>query len=271
MHNLFSRIWITFNELTVQEFDNYWLDFNYQFRLRGSKRVGYRNMIGDIAALTDEVTGEALLGNDGFFQCPFPFWFTEDTGNAHPAAALPFNEVRINYDINKLTDLVICRPGVAGVGTAGSPALVVNALGGKPALVQPEVFAHYGVVHNDERVMMGDAPRDMLLSQAQMVQVAPFKDVTSLTSFDIRLSHSIVAIFFAAQNKSVQAAGLGGEWSNYTTLSALYSGASSASDPTSARRPRFTPRGWAFASPTGSAARVRSCARLARPTTTPCS
>jgi len=29
MHNLFEKVNISFNELVVQEFDNYWLDFNF--------------------------------------------------------------------------------------------------------------------------------------------------------------------------------------------------------------------------------------------------
>src|SRR3989344_5995013 len=33
MHNVIKKCSITFNELVVQEFDNYWLDFNYMFRI----------------------------------------------------------------------------------------------------------------------------------------------------------------------------------------------------------------------------------------------
>jgi hypothetical protein len=67
---------------------------------------------------------------------------------------------------------------------------------------------------------MGDAPRDMLIHQVQDTQNAPFKDITSRTAFDIRLSHSIVLFCFAAQNislLSVNSGQGGGEWSNYTT------------------------------------------------------
>jgi hypothetical protein len=80
-------------------------------------------------------------------------------------------------------------------------------------------MAHYAVVHNDERVKMGDAPRDMLIHQVQATQNAPFKDLSSRSTFDIRLSHSIVLFCFAAQNVTLLEgnSGCGGEWSNYTT------------------------------------------------------
>jgi hypothetical protein len=67
-------------------------------------------------------------------------------------------------------------------------------------------------VHNDERVKMGDAPRDILMHQIQNTQRAAFKDFSTTSSFDLRLSHSIVTFCFAARNYSTT-----GEWSNYTT------------------------------------------------------
>lgn len=221
MHNLFSQIWITFNELTLHQFDNYWLDFRFQFIVRGSKRVGYRNMVGDVASLTNPVGPGFPLGTGAYYSCPFPFWFAEDSGVALPIAALPFNDVKINYNIRNWTQLVVVYPGTLAVGGPGGPGTGIPATTAEvvqfgttntPSLGQPQTNAHYVVVHNDERVKMGDAPRDMLIYQTQEAPVSPFKDVTTQSSFDLRLSHGIVAFFFAAQNYTTP-----GEWSNYTT------------------------------------------------------
>lgn len=222
MHNLFEKVSITFNELTVHEFDNYWMDGNYQFRVRGSKRVGYRNMIGDIDSMTTPVGPSVPLGTGGYFTCVFPFFFGEDSGVALPIAALPFNDVKINYHFRRWEDLIVVYPGTIAVGGPGGPgtgrAATINDVKifgqntRSPVLNDPQTFAHYAVVHNDERVKMGDAPRDILIHQVQAAQPAPFKDISSRSSFDVRLSHSVVVIFFMAQNYS-----LNGEWSNYTT------------------------------------------------------
>ncbi len=229
MHNLFEKINISFNELVVQEFDNFWLDFNFQFRVRGSKRIGYRNMIGDIAAMTTPVAPNTALGTGGFFSVPFPFWFGEDSGIALPVAALPFNDIKINYIFRRFEDLIVVFPGTLAVGGPGGPGtgraatcsdvFVYGQQGQKPSLSCPETLAHYAVVHNDERVKMGDAPRDILIHQIQATQNCPFKDISSKTTFDIRLSHSIVLFAFAAQNTTLLdfGSGCGGEWSNYTT------------------------------------------------------
>lgn len=230
LHNIFERVNITFNELVVHEFDNHWLDNRFQFAVDASKRIGYRNMVGDIAAMTTPVPLDTPLGTGGFFSVPLPFFFTEDSGIALPVAALPFNDIKINYNFRRWQELVVVFPGTLAVGGPGGPGtgraattadvFVVGQQGQQPRFEDPQTNAHYAVVHNDERVKMGDAPRDILMHQIQSTQYAPFKDISTRTSFDIRLSHSIVSFFFEAQNVSllqVNGGSGGGEWSNYTT------------------------------------------------------
>lgn len=231
MHNLFEKVSITFNELVVQEFDNYWLDFNFQFRKRGSKRVGYRNMIGSISSMTNPVGPGLPLGTGGYFSCILPFFFSEDSGIALPVAALPFNEINANYILRPWDQLVVVYPGTSATGGPDGPGTgraatcadvyVFGSQNQKPSLIDPQTQAHYAVVHNDERVKMGDAPRDMLITQIQCAQNAPFKDISTRTTFDIRLSHAIILLAYAAQNVSLLRWGngqCGGEWSNYSTV-----------------------------------------------------
>jgi hypothetical protein len=112
---------------------------------------------------------------------------------------------------------LVLFPGTAAVSPPGSVTATANDVfvvgqSNKPSLQNPQYQAIYAVVHNDERVKMGDAPRDMLIKQVQAAQSSPFKDPASPTSFDIRFSHSIIALYFAAQNTATA-----GEWSNYTS------------------------------------------------------
>ena len=231
MHNLFSHISITFNELTVQEFDNYFLDANAFFTLPASKLLGYRNMIGDIEAMTafaeggdpnDPTNLPTSLGTGGFFQIPLPFWFSLDSGVALPIAALPFNDVKINYTFRRWQELLILEKHIADNAVNPNPSMndiyVWKSTTQQPALIRPGTWVHYAVVHNDERVKMGDAPRDMLIKQTQTIGRKAMNDLTSISSQDLRLSHSIYSFYFMAQNISVlQLGDQGGEWSNYTT------------------------------------------------------
>jgi hypothetical protein len=224
-HNLFNRIYLTHNELTAQEFTSQWLDMYYQFKVPASKRIGYRNMIGDTSNMTTPKGIGQPLGSGSYLNIPFPLWFSVDSGRALPVAALPFNQTKINYEFRNLAECLIVYPGTSG-STGIRPATVndvevVGQPGQRPQFINAETFALYAVVHNDERVRMGDAPRDILMNQIQQVQVQPFLNVATnqLQSFDIRLSHSIKALYFAARNVSVQnqSTNSGAEYSNYTT------------------------------------------------------
>jgi len=224
-HNLFNRIYLTHNELAAQEFTSQWFDFHYQFQVPASKRTGYRNMIGDISAMTTPRGINEPLGTGGYLSIPLPLWFSVDSGRALPIAALPYNETKINFEFRRASELLIVYPGTSG-GGGTRPATVndVHVVGDpnqKPYFINPETYARYAVVHNDERMKMGQAPRDILMYQTQQVQVQPFRSVADnqLQSFDIRLSHSIIALYFAARNTSIQmvSTNSGAEHSNYTT------------------------------------------------------
>lgn len=235
MHNLVRNVQIEFNDLQVQEFDNYWLDDNFEWRCPANKRQGYLNMIGMISSFTSPVGGVTALPG-GHLSLPIPFFFGEDSGIALPVAALPFNDIKITYDFRDWRELVIVTPGPAAVlpvlGAATINSVVQYQLTGTPPTLTPttlppflhnvETFAHYAIVHNDERVKMGDAPRDILIHQIQETKPVPFKDLTSRSHFDIRFSHAIVMFTFKARNHSLQHAfsgQYGFDQSNYTTYS----------------------------------------------------
>lgn len=225
MHNLVRHGEIEFNDLVVQEFESSWFDDNFQLRAPGEKRVGYRNMVGMTSAWTLPVGIGASVGG-GALTLPLPIFFQEDSGVALPVAALPFNDVRITLDFRPFNELIIINPGTTAV-TVNNIVPYINGVAQNsavPQLTNVECFAHYALVHNDERVKMGDAPRDILMHQIQSTQIAPFKDMTTRNSFDLRMSHAIVCFSYHARNNSLQKFfnGIyGHDQSNYTTLSSV--------------------------------------------------
>jgi hypothetical protein len=228
MHNLIKRVSITFNELSTHEFDNYWLDMNYMYRCPSNKAAGYRAMIGDVSSLTTPLdaatvrsnTAGVLLG--GYHTVILPFYFGEDSGIALPVAALPFNDIKINYEFRSIEQLLVFNGTSAAnnVSAISSFNVTYNPTTGATdystnstiSMTKGQTFASYAVIHNDERVKMGDAPRDFLIRQVQTVCGPDVTVGQTEYSMDLRLSHSIIQFYFAFRNKSVA-----GEWSNYTT------------------------------------------------------
>lgn len=224
MHNLISRVTLTFNELTVQELDSPWFDVVKQFQVPQSKQAGYDNMIANIASYNGWCTPGGVIGANAAFQgaalgdgslhsLVVPFWFFQDSGVALMVAGLPFNDIKANFTTRSIEQLVLLDPGTAG-GTAAAYTDLREATISSTATTNPvsvgsatirlrnvEVFATYNVVHNDERVKIGKAPRDVLIQQVQKVQNATL-DATAdaaQTSVDLRLSHQVIALFWMAR------------------------------------------------------------------------
>lgn len=217
MHNLVQECNISFNDLVEMRFDNYYLDFWAAFTIPAGKRNGYQNMIGNY----EELTNPLAVSSTGYtlpsatLNLPLPICHARDTGVALPTAALPYNEMKLNFVFRNWTQLLIVdNIQGAGVPTASAPATLADISGGQPPVLQQvDVWAEYAIVSNAERKQMGKAPRDMLIEQVQTTN-NNFNATLNLTNTDIRFSHPVKTLFFAVQNTTNSA-----EWSNYTTAS----------------------------------------------------
>lgn len=225
MHNLIREATITFNDLVAARFDNYHLDFWSAFTIPASKRNGYDNMIGNISSLINPVSSGGTLGNPGGtnLNLPLPFFFSRDTGVALPTAALPYNEMQINFNFRDWTELLILTDNSQlPLSSPYIPIVIPTHIATAPVLGPVQVWANYAIVSNEERRRMGCAVRDILIEQ---VQTAPRQNFTPLTNssqtYDIRFSHSIKVVKFGVRNKTGPA-----EWSNYATSSPVVTGLS---------------------------------------------
>lgn len=219
MHNLIRECAITFNDLVAARFDNYHLDFWTAFTVPAGKVNGYNNMIGNFDDLIQpHAPGVAIPSFT--LNLPLPFFFSRDSGVALPTAAIPYNDMRINMVFRNWNQLLILDDSTPG-STNPTVCPTVTDLGGTaPALSSAQVWANYAIVSNEERKRMACAPRDILIEQVQTAPVQSFNPASNpRPSYDIRFSHAIKALFFAARNKTTEC-----EWSNYTAASPVPGG-----------------------------------------------
>jgi len=222
MHNLVKSCTIVFNDLQEAKFESAHLDFLTAFTVPQSKRAGYNNMIGNVDVLTNP--GVTYDSNDSpctlpslTLNLPLPLPHTRDSGVALPTAALPYNEMRINFEFRNWNELLIADEldvtNSFVVSRAATLADITDNV--VPKLSNVQLWANYAIVSNSERKLMGAAPRDLLIEQ---VQIAPNHSVSpavsSFVSRDIRFSHACKTLFFGAKNTTCPA-----EHSNYTCAS----------------------------------------------------
>jgi hypothetical protein len=248
-HNLIREASITFNDLCESRYDSHFLDFWAAFTVPGGKINGYQNMIGNVAALNNPVgagimapsaTTTTLTLPSAILNIPNPFSHFLETGWALPTAALPYNDMKMNFCFRNYYELLVIDSGPIFVAPAsdaiypgstpvfpGSPAdtpfgvsipwpATLVPTSGVP-LLQASCWAEYALVSNGERVQMGKAPRDLLIQQ---VQTAPFQtfNATSNTAannqFQVHFAHAVKTVFFGVVNTTNPS-----EHSNYTNAS----------------------------------------------------
>ena len=223
MHNLVQECSITFNDLVAARFDNYHLDFWAAFTTPAGKQQGYANMIGAVPSLTNPVGVPGASLPAATLNLPLPLFYGRDSGVALPTAALPYNDMKINFSFADWTQLLIYNSaaGITGVplstANVGAAAIITTT----PVLVNSNVWANYAIVSNDERKRMACGPRDILMEQvytAPLQNFAPLQNPTP--SYDLRFSYAVKVMFFSCRNTTCAS-----EWSNYTTVSPNVTGA----------------------------------------------
>ena len=216
MHNLFSNVSLTFNELSLIELDPIWLDNVQQFKY-STKQITYQNMIGDVPSMTGQKFPGQALGTGGYHNLPLPLPFFEDSGVALGVAQLPFNEIRLNYTVRPWEDMVILDPGTNTDDSRAptySDIRVVGTQNTEPYLPSVETWSHYVIIHNNERQKLGAQVRDMVLQSVarQSEQTLKADSVNDTQPYDIKTSSHVWGMFWGAKNISVK-----GMHSNYTT------------------------------------------------------
>lgn len=210
-HHLFEEVRLCFNGLESACISGGWMDFWSAFTVPAGKRNGYNNMIGNIPTLglPSRVLESAVLN------VPLPFFYTWDTGISLPTAALPYNEIHLEFELRDWSALLIKDNINTGPGEQYSSCFSdsMDLVGGDPKLLQFEVFGHYALVSNEERNKMGCGQRDVIVEQVQeasrlRLNCSAPKDCTEQS---LRFSHGVTAVFFGARNCTISC-----QWANYT-------------------------------------------------------
>lgn len=135
---------------------------------------------------------KAWTGTVHKLSVPIPFFFGRDSGLALPTAALPYNDMKINVKLRPSSDLITYT------NLNGQVMSPPNSLTVQPA-IQLECHANYAIVTNDERTLMGAAPRDIVIEQSVKCTSAEIGGTHKKANLDLRLSHSVKALFFGVR------------------------------------------------------------------------
>ena len=129
---------------------------------------------------------------------PIPFFFGRDSGLALPTAALPYNDMKINVKLRNFEQLITYT-------NLNGHAMPQPTEKFTPPTINVECHANYAIVTNDERTLMGAAPRDIVIEQSVKCTSADIAPNVSKANLDLRLSHSVKALFFGVRQNNPNA------------------------------------------------------------------
>ena len=213
-HNLIKECSISFNDMVAYRFDSTYLDFLAAFSTPAGKQECYDQMVGMTEALT--TPAKSLPATE--LTLPLPMFFSKDTGLALEMCALPYNEVRINFSLRTLAELLTVwdiQTDVNGDYASHTTEIVAPSvhLTSQPELSEVQVWSNYAVVSNSHRKEMGQQPVDKVIEQIQSIPSYSYSPATNpYQEFSLRLSHAVKGLMFGVENVSITS-----YHSNYTT------------------------------------------------------
>jgi hypothetical protein len=105
MHNLVKEVCFTANDMVVAKFNSIHLDFWAAFTVPAAKQAGYAR----IAKTNPTTLMPITIGQPQHtvLYLPLPFFYSRDTGVSLPTAALPYNEMTIDFEFRNWNELLI--------------------------------------------------------------------------------------------------------------------------------------------------------------------
>tara|TARA_B100000900_G_C20557508_1_gene707427 strand:- start:69 stop:1412 length:1344 start_codon:yes stop_codon:yes gene_type:complete len=200
-HNLIKKVDILFNDLEVQSITSFDLDWWAAFMYPSGKKDGYNQMIGNVSTLVSPSTSKSAYT----LNVPIPFFYTRDSGVALPTAALPYNDIKLKFELRELKDILV---GWSPTGLSGTAITDPSTQGfglGAANLTDStcECWCNYVVVSNDERSKMGAGPRDMVVEQYQKHDVPASAHTASETKdFQFSFNHTVKMLVWAFKNST---------------------------------------------------------------------
>lgn len=204
MHNIIDECTLTFNDTVITKLDNFSLDFLSEFNVNSNFYKGYMKNIGNNKNCEPNkiLSTQTLILN-------LPLFFTKDTGNSIPLAALPHTDIRINFKFKNWENLLILE---------NTESVDVNPIIPKvgkdieiiPFIKTAKVFGDFITVSDEERTKMTIKNKIMMIEQISTSPRQMVVNGENSTKIDLLFKQSVKSIYFAIRNTSFK-----NIWSNY--------------------------------------------------------
>lgn len=234
MHNVMSKLTLTFNDLMAVQLDSIAFDMLAEHMEDPGKWDAYNKMIGNVPSLVE--FGSVLPSKELKLPLRAMPW-EKDVSNALLLCCLRMNDVRLNGDfqlelsklirVQKLADEKDDDGNDVWVNCKASTlnyADIIEVKGGKPLqLPLPEMWAEYAMVTKPERRFHRESSHDYVIEQVQKYNHK--RERAGTHRFDFKMNYPMRCLYVNAHNKTAS------EYNNHSNYSTNPHNAADGKDP----------------------------------------
>ena len=150
-------------EIGGQKIDKHyaeWLDIWTELSVPAGKRDGYDDMVGNVFTGASSAAARTLY-------VPLQFWFNRNPGLALPLIALQYHEVKLNLNLNPISQLITSGTGSATI----------------------KLYVDYVYLDTDERRRFAQVSHEYLIEQVQFTGDETVPSSTSSKNFTLNFNH----------------------------------------------------------------------------------
>jgi len=174
-----------------------WMNIWSELTVPAGKRVGYDEMVGNVAQKVLNDTPENRATNLKL-DVPLQFWFNRNPGLALPLIALQYHQVKLNLDLESSTNLQL------------------STTADDVELTSCKLYVDYIFLDTDERRKFAQVSHEYLIEE---VQFTGDETLSSTKRVDLSFNHPVKALYWVAQTSGqVRGAGTASEPCKFTSL-----------------------------------------------------
>ena len=165
-HALINNVYLEIGGTQIDKQYGDWLNIWYELTHKTGHEAGYARMVGNVSANTDLALSHAQYS----LNVPLQFFHCRHDGLGLPLIALQYHEVRVTFEFNTLSSLIV---NTYGTGTAISWTT-------QPTL-SASLWVDYVYLDQEERKRFAQATHEYLIEQVQFPSAESINSVSTRT------------------------------------------------------------------------------------------
>lgn len=196
---LFNSIELQLGGQRIDKHYSNWWDVWAELTETSEKLTGYNKMVGRYDQSYYNTNWDLTMANGGTYYIPMKFCYNRNPGLYMPLVALPYHELKLNFDINNYLNLVKSNyPVTSLISQNGSIPLSITNM---------KLYCDYVFLDAPERIRMSEIQHEYLITQLQWQGSEPVTSPLAPSGsqnrkFTLNFNHPVRELVFVYQAAS---------------------------------------------------------------------